>query len=127
MKKVMRFVLMLCLALSGALCYAHGVAVTENKTGKGPILTKLKAHYGGTDKSESIVASIDGHTLSIVFLENLGQVVIEVSYASGGEVETSAIYTPNGVNYYIPNTGSYVVTFTLSNGDVYYGEFEVTD
>ena len=127
MKKVMRFVLMLCLALSGALCYAHGVAVTENKTGKGPILTKLKAHYGGTDKSESIVASIDGHTLSIVFLENLGQVTIDVSLVAGGEVETQSTPTPNGVIIYIPNTGSYVVTFTLPNGDVYYGEFQVTD
>ena len=29
--------------------------------------------------------------------------------------------------FYIPNTGSYVVTFTLPNGDQYYGEFEVTD
>ena len=26
-----------------------------------------------------------------------------------------------------PNTGSYVITFTLPNGDQYYGEFEVTD
>ena len=34
---------------------------------------------------------------------------------------------PNGVMFYIPNTGSYVVTFTLPNGDQYYGEFEVTD
>ena len=50
-----------------------------------------------------------------------------MSYAAGGEVETTAIATPNGVNFYIPNTGSYIVTFTLPNGDVYYGEFEVTD
>jgi hypothetical protein len=35
--------------------------------------------------------------------------------------------TPNGYQYYIPNTGDYIVTFTLENGDVYYGEFTVTD
>lgn len=64
MFKFKETILMLCLFFSGALCYAHGVAVTENKTGKGPILTKLKAHYGGTDKSESIVASIDGSQAS---------------------------------------------------------------
>ena len=29
MKKVMTLVLMLCLVLSGALCYAHSVARTE--------------------------------------------------------------------------------------------------
>jgi hypothetical protein len=35
MKKVTTWVLMLCLVLSGALCYASGVARTEN--GKGEI------------------------------------------------------------------------------------------
>ena len=79
----------------------------------------------GNDKSSSISASINGHSLSVVFTENLGQVSIEVSYASGGEVETSSIYTPSGVIIYIPYSGSYVVTFTLPNGDEYYGEFEV--
>ena len=81
----------------------------------------------GVPKASSIDATIDGHTLSIVFLENLGQVTIDVSLVAGGEVETQSTPTPNGVIIYIPNTGSYVVTFTLSNGDVYYGEFEVTD
>ena len=42
-------------------------------------------------------------------------------------MDYNSIHTPNGVNFYIPNTGSYVVTFTLPNNDVYYGEFEVTD
>lgn len=27
----------------------------------------------------------------------------------------------------IPAAGSYIVNFTLPNGDEYYGEFEVTD
>ena len=31
MKKVTKLVLMLCLVLSGALCYAHGAAGTENE------------------------------------------------------------------------------------------------
>ena len=35
MKKVTTLVLMLCLTLSGALCYASGLARTENKKGKG--------------------------------------------------------------------------------------------
>lgn len=85
------------------------------------------AHVQGVPKASSIDATIDGHTLSIVFLEDLGQVTIDVSLVGGGEIETTVTYTPNGVNIYIPNTGSYVVTFTLTNGDVYYGEFEVTN
>jgi hypothetical protein len=34
---------------------------------------------------------------------------------------------PNDLQIYIPNTGDYIVTFTLPNGDEYYGEFTVTD
>ena len=81
----------------------------------------------GIPKSNSIQATINKHLLSVVFLENLGEVTLEVTTATGWEVETSAIHTPNGVNFYIPNTGSYIVTFTLPDGDKYYGEFEVTD
>lgn len=35
--------------------------------------------------------------------------------------------TPSGYLYYIPLVGRYTISFTLSNGDKYYGEFEVTD
>ena len=85
------------------------------------------AQSQGTPKTSSIQATIEDHILSIVFLENLGQVSVEVTTASGGVVDAFASPTPNGMNICITNTGSYVVTFTLSNGDVYYGEFEVTD
>lgn len=33
MIKIKKTMLMLCLVLSGALCYAHGVAETENNKG----------------------------------------------------------------------------------------------
>ena len=131
MKKITQTVLMLCLFLSAAFCYAHGVARTgipKNEKGEGiPIIVIGKTIYGGVNRSESIQASIDGHVLSVVFTENLGQVAIDISTAAGASVDYNSIHTPNGVNFYIPNTGSYVVTFTLPNNDVYYGEFEVTD
>ena len=78
-------------------------------------------------RGSSIQASIDGHVLSVVFTENLGHVQIEVTTSTGGTVDLMDIYTPNGYNAYISYTGDYVVTFTLSNGDEYYGEFTVTD
>ena len=127
MKKIQSLVLMCCLALSAAFCLAQGVAGTENKKEGGSIIVKEKASSSGTNKSESILASIDGHVLSVVFTENLGQVAIDISTAAGTSVDFSSLNTPNGENFYIPNTGSYVVTFTLPNGDEYYGEFEVTD
>ena len=92
----------------------------------GPILVQ-KGSVQGAPKDSSIQATIDGHYLTVVFTENLGQVTVEVSKVSGGETQVESTPTPNGVNFYIYDTGSYIVTFYLSNGDEYYGEFDVTD
>ena len=60
MKKVTKLVLMLCLSLSAAFCYAHGVARTENEKGK-----------DGVKKSIDITASIEpvyvGNTDNVTF------------------------------------------------------------
>ena len=78
-------------------------------------------------KGSSIDASINGHTLTVTFLENLGDVQVEITTATGGTVDYGHIWTPDSYIAYITNTGDYVVTITLGNGDEYYGEFEVTD
>ena len=52
---------------------------------------------------------------------------IDITTAAGVSVDYNSLTTPNGVNFYIPLAGSYVVNFTLPDGDEYYGEFEVTD
>ncbi|MBR6930407.1 MAG: DUF3244 domain-containing protein [Bacteroidales bacterium] len=129
MKKVTTWVLMLCLVLSGALCYASGAAGTENGKGKDEIPIELiaKACHGGSEKGSSIQASIDDHCLMVTFTENLGQVTIEVTTATGATVDYLSVQTPNGYLYFITNTGDYIVTFTFPDGDVYYGEFTVTD
>lgn len=127
MQKLSKLVLMLCLTLSGAMCYAYGAARTGDEKGEGPILTKLKAQHGGTDKSGSIVSYIDGHTLTVIFTENIGLVEMEITTDTGVHVQTYWANTPDGQQAYIPQTGDYVITFTLSNGDEYYGEFTVTD
>ncbi len=127
MKKVTTLVLMLCLTLSGVLCYVHGAARTENMKGEGAILIKSTAQHGGTDKSGSIVPSIYDHVLSVVFNDNLGQVAVEIATTTGVSVQYTSTLTPNGLQIYIPNAGDYIVTFTLPDGDEYYGEFTVTD
>ena len=81
----------------------------------------------GVPKGSSIQASINGHTLLVVFTENLGQVAIDVTTATGAIVQTYWMNTPDGLQSYMANTGDYIITFTLSNGDEYYGEFTVTD
>lgn len=127
MKKVTTLVLMLSLVLSGALCYANGAARTEVKEDETPSIAIIKANCGGIDKSGSIVPSIYDHVLSVMFSESFGQVAVEVSTASGTLVDCLSVLTPNGLQVYIPNTGNYIVTFTLPDGDEYYGEFMVTE
>ena len=121
-----KFILMPFMLLTMASSATNITNCTQQKDGV-PLEIKELASYTGFDRSSSISASIDGHALTIVFTENLGQVAIEVSFVGGGEVETSSLYTPSGVIIYIPYIGSYIVTFTLPNGDEYYGEFEVTE
>ncbi|MBR0178066.1 MAG: DUF3244 domain-containing protein [Bacteroidales bacterium] len=129
MKKVTKMVLMLCLVLSAAFSYAHSLARTENEKGKDgtPIEIIERASHGGSEKGNAIFSMIDGHTLTVVFSENLGQVTIEIAMVSGGIMENLWIVTPNGLQTYLPQTGDYIITFTLANGDEYYGEFTVTD
>jgi hypothetical protein len=128
MKKVTQLILMLGLFLSGALCYAHDIARTEKDNEKGiPLEVKEKVLHGSFDKSSSIVPTLDGHMLTVVFTENLGQVSIEITTSTGGYVQANSCLTPNGLQFYISPAGDYIVTFTLPNGDEYYGEFTVTD
>ena len=88
----------------------------------------IKASVGNDEvKTDAISASIDGHNLTIIFLANLGQVTIKVLDAYDVEIELMSTPTPTGQIIYIPLAGRYTVLFTLSDGDVYYGEFEVTD
>ena len=129
MKKVTQMVLMLFLVLSGAWCYASGAARTGNEKGNDgmPISVIKKAGHSSPEKGMAIHASIDGHYLAVVFTENLGSVSVEITTANGGYVQTDSCLTPNGLQFYIPNTGDYIVNFTLPNGDEYYGEFTVTN
>lgn len=129
MYKLKEMILMLCFILSGALCYAHGEARMENKKEGDDLILVFKEiiTYGGLDKSNAITPTINGHVLTVVFNENLGQVSVEVATAAGASVQCLSVLTPNGLQVYIPNEGNYIVTFTLSNGDVYAGEFTVTD
>lgn len=115
-----KIIFSICMLLTMSMNYANN-SYHEDK------ISIMAGNTVGNDKSSSISASINGHTLTIVFTENLGQVEIEVSFIGGGEVETTSHHTPSGVIIYIPYNGSYIVTFTLPNGDEYYGEFEVTD
>ena len=118
-----QFVLLLGLLLPVAWCWANDSYATE---GYDPIPVK-ETNVQGAPKGSTIHAAINGHLLMVTFTENLGQVAVEVTTASGTPVDGTLTITPNGVQIYIPLAGDYIVTFTLPNGDEYYGEFTVTD
>lgn len=81
----------------------------------------------GAPKGSTIQASINGHMLIVAFTENLGEVTVEITTSTGGYVQLDSCLTPNGLQFYIPLAGDYIVTFILPNRDEYYGEFTVTD
>ena len=118
LKTILLF-LMQATVWSNAFCTGMEIGYSE-------IQVKEKRVHG-IPKGSSIQATLDGHTLSVVFLENLGQVYVEVEEVYGGEAQAQSTPTPDGIDFYIPYAGSYIVTFTLPNGDEYYGEFEVSD
>lgn len=122
-KEFKQLVLLLGLLIPTAWCGANCNSLTD---GYSHIQIK-EAHVEEAPKGFSIQASINGHYLAVVFSENLGQVYVELTTASGTPIDCLSTQTPNGVNIYITLAGDYIVTFTLSNGDEYYGEFTVTD
>lgn len=120
---IQRFFLLLGFLLPAMICDAYVIKTID---GNSRILIK-ESHVQGVPNGFTISATIDSHTLVVSFSQNIGHVQIEVSTANGGNVETTFAETPDGMSIYIPCTGSYIVTFTLPNGDEYYGEFEVID
>ena len=121
--KIKQIVMLLVLMLQAAWCGAYNTITMD---GHSHILIK-ESHVHSAPKGSTIQAYIDGHTLTVVFTENLGQVAVEITTASGVPVENLWTYTPNGIQTYLSLAGDYIITFTLPNGDEYYGEFTVTD
>ena len=109
---------------------AFSVAKNDNATGKDedPIVIFSTATYGQSDKGNSISASIDGHALTIYINENVGIAHIVVTNSNGVYIDRDNIlHTPDMATLLIEDEGFYTVTITLNNGDVYYGDFMVTE
>ena len=123
MHTIKRIFLLLLFSSLITVCCANDAIICDTHNN----IQIKEAQVQGSPKTSSIQASINGHALSVVFTENLGTVHVEVTDTSGGPVDLTDMYTPNGYNAYIHHAGSYVVTITLGNGDEYYGEFDVVD
>ena len=125
MFQIKKSIILCCILLMTALVFATTTSYVQSDGGS--ILIKETNAHGGLDRSNTIEASINGHTLSIVFTQNIGHVTVEVATDTGTPVDSQSLATPDSAQFYIAATGNYVFTITLSNGDEYYGEFSVTD
>ena len=121
---VKQMILLIGLLMPTVWCSAINLGITDGISG---ITITQGSETQGEPKGSAIHASINGHLLIVVFTENLGQVTIEVTTTTGTPMDCLSTQTPNGVNLFVPLAGDYIITFTLPNGDEYYGEFTVTD
>ena len=122
LKKVLIAMFLISSVMSG---FASVDYTTKNDEGTSIIIKKRNGQGSTPDKDDPcITASISGHTLSVNFANAIGLVDVEVSNSTG-TVQSFAVVTPDNVQTYITASGSYTVTFTLSNGDEYYGNFVV--
>ena len=108
-KSKLRFLwVLLGLMLPTAWCMADASISID---GHHPIQIK-ETNVQSAPKGSTIQATIDGHTLTVVFTENLGQVAVEVSTAVGTLVHYSLTPTPNGVQVYTNNAQNKGVSVT---------------
>ena len=122
MKCIILFLFMLCASTFG---YANSKQILSSiNDGNEVIIINLSNQNEG-DHGESIRAYISGRSLTVVMPCDLGQVSVEITNDRGDIVHCLSVQTPTGYQFMIPSEGSYVVTFTLQDGSVYYGEFDV--
>ncbi|MBO7528634.1 MAG: hypothetical protein J6T37_02020 [Bacteroidales bacterium] len=76
MKKV---IFIICMLGMIGLSFANNLVSRDE-------LTILAKKSGGAEKSSSISASINGHSLTVAFSQNLGEVSIDISTASGATI-----------------------------------------
>ena len=83
-------------------------------------------YNGSSYRSESISADITGHVLTITFNENVGIAHIVIKDSNGIYIDRdNVLSTPDYATFVINDAGYYRMDITLSNGEQYYGYFQV--
>ena len=77
-------------------------------------------------RSESISADITGNLLTITFNDNVGIAHIVIKDFNGVYIDNdNVLSTPDHATFIINDAGYYRMDITLSNGEQYYGYFQV--
>ena len=122
MKCIILFLFMLCASTFG---YANSKQILSSINDGNEVTITYLSNQNEGDRGESIRAYISGRSLTVVMPCELGQVSVEITNDRGDIVHCLSVQTPTGYQLMIPSEGSYGVTFTLQDGSVYYGEFDV--
>ena len=107
------------------------VFITEAKQknlGEGvDVYSIYSSTYNGSEfRSESISADITGNLLTITFNENVGIAHIVIKDSNGVYIDRENVFsTPDYATFFINDAGYYRMDITLSNGEQYYGYFQV--
>ena len=112
------------------LQFGYIIEAKENSTKEGVdvLLTKETTINGTEFRSEAISADITGHTLTIIFNENVGIAHIVIKDSNGVYIDRENVFsTPDYATFYIADAGYYRMDVTLSNGEQYYGYFRVNE
>lgn len=128
---VMRKILTLICAVSATLALLASPMKDDEKSIPVPI-TKEGTKKGGVLRAPEVVPikvflMKDLHLLSCQFNRNLGDVNIELMNTMTGEYVSDIIDSCTGMSIFpfSCNEGFYTLTFTLQDGTMYIGEFEI--
>ena len=98
----------------------------KNSEGIEVLSTHANIQNGYTDRSETISADITGHVLTITFNDNVGIAHIVIKDSNGVYIDReNVLSTPDHATFIINDAGYYRMDITLSNGEQYYGYFQV--
>ena len=90
------------------------------------LVTKENTQNSTEFRSETISADITGHTLTITFNDNVGIAHIVIKDSNGVYIDNdNVLSTPDYATFIIDDAGYYRMDITLSNGEQYYGYFQV--
>ena len=103
-----------------------GAKEISSEEGIDVLATKENTQNSTEFRSETISADITGNTLTITFNDNVGIAHIVIKDSNGVYIDRENVFsTPDYATFFINDAGYYRMDITLSNGEQYYGYFQV--